>query len=103
MRQEADFFGDREMDLVYIAKKLQEALRLESAFTDAGVDYAVEPDKYSGGVIFRSERVGAFFYVLPEAADQARLVMQQHGFTFMDARRESDAHEESDAREEHPR
>jgi hypothetical protein len=97
MRQEADFFGDREMDLVYIAKKLQEALRLESAFTEAGVDYAVEPDKYSGGVIFRSERVGAFFYVLPEAADQARQVMLQHGFSFMDAR------QESDAREEHPR
>ena len=76
MRREADFFGDREMDLVYIAKKLQEALQLESAFAESGVDYAVEPDKYSGGVIFRSERVGAFFYVLPEAADQARLVMR---------------------------
>ena len=54
----------------------------QSAFTESGVDYAVEPDKYSGGVIFRSERVGAFFYVLPEAAQQARSVMQQHGFHF---------------------
>jgi hypothetical protein len=83
MRREADFFEDRELDLVYIARKLQEALRLESAFTESGVDYAVEPDKYSGGVIFRSERVGAFFYVLPEAAEQARSVMQQHGFRFL--------------------
>ena len=82
MRREADFFGDRDMDLVYIAKKLEEALRLEAAFTESGVDYAVEPDKYSGGVIFRSERVGAFFYVLPEEAEQARQVMQQHGFRF---------------------
>ncbi|HTB17344.1 MAG TPA: hypothetical protein VK708_04475 [Bryobacteraceae bacterium] len=82
MRREADFFGDRDMDLVYIAKKLQEALRLEAAFTESGVDYAGEPDKYSGGVIFRSERVGAFFYVLPEEAEQARQVMQQHGFRF---------------------
>jgi hypothetical protein len=85
MRQEADFFGDREMDLVYIAKKLQEALRLESAFTESGVDYVVEPDRYSGGVIFRSERVGAFFYVLPETADQARQVMREHGFRFLTA------------------
>ena len=85
MRREADFFQDREMDLVYIAKKLQEALRLESAFTEAGVDYAVETDKYSGGVIFRSERVGAFFYVLPEAADQARAIMHEHGFRFHDS------------------
>jgi hypothetical protein len=83
MRRDADFFEDREMDLVYIAKKLQEALRLESIFTESGVDYAVEPDKYAGGVIFRSERVGAFFYVLPETAEQARVVMREHGFRFL--------------------
>jgi hypothetical protein len=83
MRREADFFEDREMDLVYIAKKLKEALRLESVLTESGVDYAVQPDKYSGGVIFRSERVGAFFYVLPETAEQARAIMQQHGFRFL--------------------
>jgi hypothetical protein len=85
MRRDAEFFGEHEMDLVYIAKKLQEALRLESLFTEAGVDYAVEPDKYSGGVIFRSERVGAFFYVLPEAAEQARVVMRENGFRFLTA------------------
>jgi hypothetical protein len=83
MRREADFFGDREMDLVYIAKKLQEALRLESAFTESGVEYAVEPDKYVGGVLFRSERVGAFFYVLPEAAEHARSILTQLGFRFL--------------------
>jgi len=83
MRREADYFGGREMDLVYIAKKLKEALLLESALTDSGVEYAVETDKYSGGVIFRSERVGAFFYVLPEAAEQARAIMQQHGFRLI--------------------
>jgi hypothetical protein len=82
MRREADFFEQREMNLVYIAKRLKEALRLESALTESGVDYAVETDRYSGGVIFRSERVGAFFYVLPEVADQARQVMRQHGFRF---------------------
>jgi hypothetical protein len=82
MRQDADFFEDRELDLIYIAKRLKEALRLESALTESGVDYAVEPDKYSGGVIFRSERIGAFFYVLPEAVEQAREVMHKHGFRF---------------------
>jgi hypothetical protein len=85
MRRDAEFFGESEMDLVYIAKKLQEALRLEALFTEAGLDYAVEPDKYSGGVIFRSERVGAFFYVLPEAAEQARVVMRENGFRFLTA------------------
>lgn len=83
MRRDADFFEDREMDLIYIAKKLKDALRLETALTESGVDYAVEADNYVGGVIFRSERVGAFFYVLPESADQARRAMQDNGFRFL--------------------
>jgi hypothetical protein len=86
MRQEASFFEDREMELIYIAKKLKEALRLEEALTESAVDYAVEPDLYSGGVIFRSERVGAFFYVLPDAAERARSVMERAGFRFDDFR-----------------
>ena len=80
MKQDADFFGDREVELIYIAKRLKEALRLESFLTEAGIDYAVEPDKYRGGVIFRSERIGAFFYVLPEALEAARAVMDRTGY-----------------------
>jgi hypothetical protein len=80
MRRAPDFFEDREMDLIYIARKLKEALRLESALTESGIEYAVEPDKYTGGVLFRSERIGAFFYVLPEAAESAKQVMTKHGF-----------------------
>ena len=86
MRRDAEFFGDREMDLIYIARKLREALRLENTFTDSGVDYAVETDNYVGGVLFRSERVGAFFYVLPEDAERAREVMRQHNFRFHELR-----------------
>jgi hypothetical protein len=86
MRREPDFFEEREMELIYIAKRLKEALRLETALTTSSVEYAVEPDTYSGGVIFPSQRVGAFFYVLPEAAEQAREIMQQHGFRFHEFR-----------------
>jgi hypothetical protein len=82
MRRDPSFFEDQEMDLIYIARKLKEALSLESALTESGVEYAVEPDKYSGGVIFRSERVGAFFYVLPHSIEQAREAMRKHGFRF---------------------
>ena len=84
MRRDADFFQDREMDLIYIAKNLKEALRLESALTESGLEYAVETDKYSGGLLFRSTRVGAFFYVLPESLEQAREVMQRHSFRFQE-------------------
>ena len=80
MRRDADFFEDREMDLIYIAKRLKDALRLESALTESGVDFAVETDKYLGGVLFRTERMGAFFYVLPEALESAREVMRRNGF-----------------------
>ena len=79
MRRDPDFFGEQELNLVYIARRLKDALRLEKLLSDAGVDYVVEADKYSGGVIFRSERVGAFFYVAPASDEAARSVMHREG------------------------
>jgi len=80
MKQESSFFEGKEPVLIYIAKRLRDALRLESVFTAAGVDYGVETDEYRGGVIFRAVRVGAFFYVLPEAVAAAHEVMLRHGY-----------------------
>jgi hypothetical protein len=80
MKKDASYFDGQEPALIYIAKKLKEALRLESIFTSAGLDYGVEADEYRGGVLFRSVRVGAFFYVLPDAVEAAHQVMQRHGF-----------------------
>lgn len=80
MKQDASFFEGKEAILIYIAKKLKEALRLESIFTSAGLDYGVEADEYKGGVIFRSVRVGAFFYVLPETVEAAHDLMHRHGY-----------------------
>ena len=80
MRREPDFFGEQDLPLIYIAKKLDEALALENLLTDSGIDYLVEPDKYSGGVIFRSERVGAFFYVAPENEASTKDFLARHGY-----------------------
>ena len=80
MKQEASFFEGKEATLIYIAKKLKDALRLESIFTSAGLDYGVEADEYRGGVLFRSLRVGAFFYVLPESVAAAHEIMHRHGY-----------------------
>ncbi|HEX3742458.1 MAG TPA: hypothetical protein VHW09_00950 [Bryobacteraceae bacterium] len=80
MKQEASFFENREAILIYIAKKLRDAIRLESVLNEAGVDYGVETDEYRGGVVFSSTRVGAFFYVPEEAAGAAREVMERAGF-----------------------
>ena len=80
MKQDASFFDDREPVLIYIAKRLKDALRLESIFTEAGVDYGVEADQYRGGIIFRTARAGAFFYVRQESVDAAHDIMLRHGY-----------------------
>jgi hypothetical protein len=80
MRQDAAFFGEQELALIYIAKRLKEALRLESLLTGAGYDYLVEADSYRGGFIFQTERIGAFFYVAPEEENRARELMSANGY-----------------------
>ena len=80
MRQEPTFFGDVELTLVYVAKRLKEALALEGVLTAAGVEYLVEPDTYRGGIIFASERVGAFFYVAPNDVEAAREVLRANRY-----------------------
>ena len=80
MKQGAEYFEGIEPELIYIAKSLKDAMRLESILTAAGVDYGVEADEYQGGVIFRRTRTGAFFYVLPEAAEQAIAVLRANGY-----------------------
>ena len=80
MRRDAGFFGDRELHLIYIARRLREALALEELLTGAGLDYLVEADHYVGGFIFRRERVGAFFYVAPDSARIARDLMRRNRY-----------------------
>ena len=75
MKQDASYFSDKSPELIYIAKKLRDALRLESVLTEAGIDYGVEADEYKGGIVFSSVRTGAFFYVLPGSLPAAREVM----------------------------
>jgi hypothetical protein len=80
VRKDAEFFGERDVELIYIAKRLSEAQALEALLTSADLDYLVEADQYFGGFIFQRTRIGAFFYVLPEAAALARQVMEAQGY-----------------------
>ena len=80
MKQEASYFDGREPVLIYIAKRLRDALRLENLFTEAGMDYGVEADEYRGGVIFQTTRTGAFFYVRPEMLEAAGEIMRRNGY-----------------------
>lgn len=87
MRQEALYFEGKDPILIYIAKKLNDALRLEQTFTAAGVQYGVEADEYRGGVVFRSTRVGAFFYVEKGVLSAAQEIMRRTGFTPLEEER----------------
>ena len=83
MRRDAEFFGDGEVELVQISRRLREALSVEDALTQAGVDYLVEADTYRGRflMLFPTERVGAFFWVPAGEAASVRDVLAGRGFT----------------------
>jgi prenyltransferase beta subunit len=80
LRREPDFFGETDLSLVYIAKKLKQALALEQLLSAYSIDYLVEPDTYRGGLIFASERVGAFFYVAPESEAATKDILLKNGY-----------------------
>ena len=80
MAQDPDSLSQSELSLIFIAKRLKEALALEEWLTEAGIEYLVEPDTYKGGIIFASERIGAFFYVRPEEVDRAHEVLRANKY-----------------------
>ncbi|HEX3685529.1 MAG TPA: hypothetical protein VHU83_23550 [Bryobacteraceae bacterium] len=65
MRRGADFFAEDELDLVYMARSLRDALKLEDLLTREGIDYLVETGTYTGGLLIKRDLTGAFFYVAP--------------------------------------
>jgi hypothetical protein len=84
MKKDADYFSDElaghAAELIFVAKRLKDATQLEDILTGAGVDFAVEADEYQGGIIFKTARVGAFFYVRKEAREQAVEVLLGNGY-----------------------
>jgi hypothetical protein len=80
MRQEPDFFGDHELDLLFMARRLREALKVEGLLTEAGIDYLVETGTYTGGLLFKRELTGAFFYVAPVDTQRAQEVLVANRF-----------------------
>jgi hypothetical protein len=80
MKRDASFFDGTEPELIFVAKRLRDAVSLESVLTGAGIDYAVEADEYAGGLIFKTMRVGAFFYVSPESREKAVALMLESGY-----------------------
>jgi len=84
MRRDPRELEDRELELIYVAGKLEEAQGLERALDEAGIDYVIRVEQYRAGVIFASVRAGAFFYVLAEAAGACRDILRGLGYRLPD-------------------
>lgn len=80
MRRDAEFFGDTELDLIYMARRLRDALKLEQLLEQAEIDYAVETGTYTGGLLMKRELAGAFFYVAPPDAEKSRALLMRNGY-----------------------
>lgn len=75
MRCDLDFFQGVELHLLYLARRLREALAVEMLLSQAEVEYFVEPGPYQGGLLFPRELTGAYFYVRPADIPRAREIL----------------------------
>lgn len=80
MKREPEFFGDAELDLLYLARRLREALRLEKLLTDAGLDYLVQTGPYVSGFLIKRELTGAYFYVMRADLTSAKEILARRGY-----------------------
>ena len=62
-----------------------ESLAVEKVLDEGGLDYAVEPDYYRSGLLFRSTKIGAYFYILPEDEPRARSLLLDRGYSPYEA------------------
>ena len=70
----------RDPERVFIARSLRLSLRVEEWLTTAGVDYAVQVESVGRSLLFRSERMGAVFYVNAGQAEYCRQQLSAAGF-----------------------
>jgi hypothetical protein len=80
MRCDLEFFDGAELDLLYMARRLREALAVETVLSQAEVEYFVEPGPYQGGLLFPRELTGAFFYVQAADLPRAREILTRHKY-----------------------
>jgi hypothetical protein len=80
VRREIEYFRDTELDLIYMARRLRDALRLEDLLTAAGIEYLVETGTYIGGLLIKRDLAGAFFYVPPADVERTRELLIQNRY-----------------------
>ena len=71
MKKEADYFDGAEPHLIFVAKRLSDAIAPRNGLLTPRA--SITPSKRTSmkaALFSKSMRVGAFFYVRPEARDQ---------------------------------
>ena len=71
----------RDPERISVARSLRIALRVEEWLTRAGIDYAVQVESVGRSLLFRTERMGAVFYVNAGQAAYCREQLAAAGFT----------------------
>jgi hypothetical protein len=80
MRRDAEFFENAELDLIYMAHRLRDALKLERILADAGIDYLVETGTYVAGFLMKRDLTGAFFYVAPADREHTHEILLRNKY-----------------------
>lgn len=79
-RIDAAEWEDRQSELIFIARRVREAKRVEVLLTKEGVDYAIAFEPFLHGGIFGVVTLtGVGFYVLSGQAAYCRELLGQHG------------------------
>ena len=77
-RVEASDFAERDTTLIFLAKDVAEAERVEDLLTDEGVDFMTTLERFVSGLsLFSSERSGIGFHVLGGQADFCRDLLRK--------------------------
>jgi hypothetical protein len=70
----------RDPERILVARSLRFALRIEEWLSTAGIDYAVQVESIGRSLLFRTERMGAVFYVNAGQATYCRERLTADGF-----------------------
>jgi len=80
MRRDPEFFTEGELDLIYMARTLRDALKLEEVLDAADIDYLIETGPYTAGFLMKRELTGAFFYVTAQDANRTRTILIENRY-----------------------
>jgi len=80
MRREPEFFDEQELILIYMARRLKHALAVEKILDEGDVDYVLETGPYLSGLLFRTTKVGVYFYATSAEEKRVRELLSSRGY-----------------------